>query len=77
MRGQRELRDIAGHHGEPDLAYLQRKVSAGGEMKTTIKQFLDWWDCSFPNQGKPLVMSREGRSKVRRLRAAMEAWCNA
>lgn len=36
------LRDIRENHiGEPDLAYLQLRLSLAGEMKTCIKRFLD------------------------------------
>lgn len=36
-----KLRDIVANHvGEPDIAYLQRKISAASEMKSAIKRTL-------------------------------------
>ena len=37
------LRDITQYTGTPDVAYLQLKISAAGEMKSAIKRLLDGW----------------------------------
>jgi len=68
----RELRDIS-EMEEPDMAAIQRKISAGGEMKTSIKRFMDDWDkWETDNSMSPTTIRR----RVREMRKAMEAWCN-
>lgn len=72
----RELRDITtNHEGEPDLAFLQRKIAAAGEMKTAIRRLLD--------EAKPNLYSVGGgpassvsRKRLNELRKAMEDYLN-
>lgn len=66
----RELRDInSNHEGEPDLAFLQRKIAAAGEMKTAIKRFLDLCD-----EGGSCPVCTTPRTRP--LRKAMEDYLN-
>ena len=66
-----ELPDISGY-GYADLAYLQRKLSAAGEMKTAIKRTLD--EIEFPDlyPRRALVPKR----RLKELRQAMEDFLN-
>ncbi len=76
----RELRDItANHQGELDLAYLQRKLAAAGEMKTAIKRLLELWSDhdthafgSAEGRGERMLV----RKRMKELRKAMEAYLN-
>lgn len=67
----RKLRPIEGYEGGVDIAYLQRKISAAGEMKSAIKWFLDWWDNEFAEA------TAYGDSKVKRLRKSMVDYLNS
>lgn len=68
----RKLNNISGTEirGE-DIEYLQRKISLAGEMKTSIKRFLDWWDHYDPNDE-----TKDGVKRVKELRKAMENYLN-
>lgn len=72
-----ELRDIS-EMTNVDLRAYQQKVSAGADMKTAIKRFLDTRDRMFT--GGLVKLSRaqteEYNRRLRALRQAMEAWCN-
>lgn len=57
----------------PDIPALQKKIALAGEMKTAIKSFLDWQE----HHDQRPAMTREGKSKVRALRKAMENYLNA
>lgn len=70
-----KLRDIyANHIGEPDIGFLQRKVSAGAEMKTAIKRLLSEVDLS--SGGPDHNLFHVSRGRLIALREAMEGWCN-
>jgi len=73
----RELRDIS-EMEDPDMAAIQRKISAGGEMKTAIKRFLESWDGWEAGMGRMEPHPPKGvRQRTKELRKAMEGWCNA
>jgi len=48
-----------------DLVALQKKISAGAEMKTAIKRFLD------------TVEDHESNQHIKRMKEAMGLWTNA
>ncbi len=62
----RELPDITGYTTDAmTIAYLQRKVSAGSDMRRAIERVLE--------DPKVKIHSR----RRRKLRKVLEAWCNA
>ncbi len=74
----RELRDIVGNYsGEPDIAYIQRKIAAAGEMKTAIKRFYEEWTLvkEILSESHPAVMSRLHRN-AKKLKKSMEDYLN-
>ena len=62
-----------------DVLACWRKVSAGAEMKTAIRRFLEDWDFYGPKlvPGPFTGDKKSIRNRVRELRKAMEAWNNA
>lgn len=65
----RKLRDISDHPSElVDMQFLQRKISAAGEMKSAIKHFIDPYDTeNTTTDFEPLVA---------KMRKAMEGYLN-
>lgn len=63
-----ELRDISEFGGVPDLAHLQRKISAAGDMKKAIRDLLEAYETGVP----PNIWLR----RINSLRKSMEKYSN-
>lgn len=66
-----KLRDISEMTCQCNCAYLQKKISLAGEMKTSIKRFLDWWEFKTEDD-----TTKEGVKRVSSLKKAMEDYLN-
>lgn len=66
-------RDITEHHGEPDLAYIQRKLSLASDMALAIRRFLDRV-AEHRQQGEACPACKT--SRLRKLRKALENYLN-
>lgn len=60
-----------------DVIAYQKKVSAGGEMKTAIRRFLDDWNNYLDANHDPATLENLISKRAKALRKALEAWANA
>lgn len=73
-------RSISEFGGNPDLEFLQRKISAAGEMKTAIKKFLDEFEYMNRNHDLEKCYADECQSvfkRIKKLKKSMEDYLNA
>lgn len=74
-KGLRKMNDnYFGKISKEDMDYLQRKISAAGEMKTAIKRLLEDEKSTYGANG--MTVSWFSQKRIRELRKSMENYLN-